>query len=88
MQDIEKMKKEIGEKIKEKREKLNLSQEQLADKLGYKSKTSIHKVEQGMTDLPQSKIIEFAKALNTTPTYLMGLEIPEEIPNSIPEVSL
>lgn len=86
MQDIEKMKKEIGEKIKEKREKLNLSQEQLADKLGYKSKTSIHKVEQGMTDLPQSKIIEFAKALNTTPTYLMGLEIPEEIPNSIPEV--
>lgn len=86
MQDIEKMKKEIGEKIKEKREKLNLSQEQLADKLGYKSKTSIHKVEQGMTDLPQSKMIEFAKALNTTPTYLMGLEIPEEIPNSIPEV--
>lgn len=86
MQDIEKMKKEIGEKIKEKREKLNLSQEQLADKLGYKSKTSIHKVEQGMTDLPQSKIIEFAKALNTTPTYLMGLEIPEEIPNSISEV--
>lgn len=72
MDEIEKMKKEIGEKIKEKREKMNLSQEQLAEKLGYKSKTSIHKVEQGMTDLPQSKIIEFAKALNTTPAYLMG----------------
>ena len=51
---------------------MNLSQEQLAEKLGYKSKTSIHKVEQGMTDLPQSKIIEFAKALNTSPAYLMG----------------
>ncbi|MBM6823225.1 hypothetical protein H5986_11280 [Fusobacterium mortiferum] len=25
-----------------------------------------------MTDLPQSKIIEFAKALNTSPAYLMG----------------
>lgn len=72
MDEIEKMKKEIGEKIKEKREKMNLSQEQLAEKLGYKSKTSIHKVEQGMTDLPQSKIIEFAKALNTSPAYLMG----------------
>lgn len=72
MDEIEKMKKEIGEKIKEKREKMNLSQEQLAEKLGYKSKTSIHKVEQGMTDLPQSKIVEFAKALNTTPAYLMG----------------
>ena len=72
MDEIERMKKEIGEKIKEKREKMNLSQEQLAEKLGYKSKTSIHKVEQGMTDLPQSKIIEFAKALNTSPAYLMG----------------
>nr|DAV07573.1 MAG TPA: helix-turn-helix domain protein [Caudoviricetes sp.] len=72
MDEIEKMKKEIGEKIKEKREKMNLSQEQLAEKLGYKSKTSIHKVEQGITDLPQSKIIEFAKVLNTTPAYLMG----------------
>lgn len=72
MDEIERMKKEIGEKIKEKREKMNLSQEQLAEKLGYKSKTSIHKVEQGMTDLPQSKIIEFAKVLNTSPAYLMG----------------
>lgn len=76
MHDVEKMKKEIGGKIKEKREEMNLSQEQLAEILGYKSKTSIHKVEQGMTDLPQSKIIEFAKALNTSPAYLMGLEIP------------
>lgn len=86
MDEIEKMKKEIGEKIKEKREKMNLSQEQLAEKLGYKSKTSIHKVEQGMTDLPQSKIIEFAKALNTTPAYLMGWvneKIEENISDNI-----
>lgn len=42
--------------------------------MGYKSKTSIHKAEQGITDLPQSKIIEFARALKTTPSYLMGWE--------------
>lgn len=63
--------KTIGEKIKERREKLGLSQEQLAERLGYKSKTSIHKVEQGITDLPLSKLSEFAKALNTTSSYLM-----------------
>lgn len=61
----------VGEKIKERREKLGLSQEQLAERLGYKSKTSIHKVEQGITDLPLSKLSEFAKALNTTSSYLM-----------------
>lgn len=64
----------IGERIRKKREELKLSQEQLAEIMGYKSKTSIHKAEQGITDLPQSKIIEFAKALKTTPSYLMGWE--------------
>lgn len=83
MFDAEKIKKEIGERIKEKREEMNLSQEQLADMLGYKSKTSIHKVEQGMTDLPQSKIIEFAKALNTSPAYLMGWKEEREFRNKL-----
>lgn len=88
MDEIERMKKEIGEKIKEKREKINLSQEQLAEKLGYKSKTSIHKVEQGMTDLPQSKIIEFAKALNTSPAYLMGWIDEKAEDNKIYDITL
>lgn len=83
MDSTEKIKKEIGKRIKEKREELNLSQEQLANELGYKSKTSIHKVEQGITDLPQSKIEAFAKILKTTPAYLMGWEKETEIRNRI-----
>lgn len=63
---------DIYDKIKYLREKMNLSQEELANKLGYKSKTSIHKIEQKKTDLPLSKVKEFAKVLNTTPEFLLG----------------
>lgn len=64
----------LGEKVKLKREELNLSQEELAEKMNYKSKTSIHKIETGITDLPLSKVKELADVLNTTPAYLMGWE--------------
>ena len=64
----------LGEKVKLKREELNLSQEELAEKMNYKSKTSIHKIEVGITDLPLSKVKELAAVLKTTPAYLMGWE--------------
>ena len=65
---------DIGKKIRLQREFLGLTQEELAKKLGYKSKTTIAKIENGTNDIVQSKVIEFAKALNTTPAYLMGWE--------------
>ena len=64
----------LGEKIKERREQLGFTQEMLANMLGYKSRSTINKIEQGINDITQSKIVEFAKALNTTPAYLMGWE--------------
>lgn len=64
----------IGQRIKEKRELLGLSQQDLANKLGYKSRSSINKIELGVNDIPQSRIVAFAKALDTTPAYLMGWE--------------
>ena len=68
----------LGEKVKLKREELNLSQEELAEKMNYKSKTSIHKIEVGITDLPLSKVKELAAVLKTTPAYLMGWEEKKE----------
>lgn len=65
---------DIGKKIKQKREELGYTQEELANKLGYKSKTTIAKIECGANDIVQSKVLEFAKALNTTPAFLMGWE--------------
>lgn len=59
-------------RIKEKREELGLSQEELAQKLGYKSRSTIAKIESGDNDIPRSKIDAFAEALSTTPQYLMG----------------
>jgi len=51
-----------------------LSQDELAGKMGYKSRTTISKIEAGEVDIPQSKIIAFANALSVTPSYLMGWE--------------
>lgn len=68
----------LGDRVKQKRENMGLSQEELADKMGYKSKTSIHKIEQGITDLPLSKVEELAKVLNVTTSYLMGWESKKE----------
>ena len=49
-----------------------MTQEELANKLGYKSKSTINKIELGINDIPQSKIVQFANALDTTPSVLMG----------------
>lgn len=63
---------EIGKRIKDRREELGLTQEELAEKVGYKSKSAIQKIERGVNELRQEKIATFAKALATTPLYLMG----------------
>ncbi len=68
---------EVGEKIRIRREELGLSQEELAFKVGYKSRSSINKIELDGRGLTQSKIKAFADALNTTPSYLMGWEDEE-----------
>lgn len=58
--------------IKRLREQLGMSQDELAEKTGYTSRSSIAKIEKGLVDLQQSKIISFANALGVTPSQLMG----------------
>lgn len=70
---------EIGERIKLKREELNMSQDELAKKVGYKSRSSVNKIESDGRGLPQNKIVLFANALQTTPAYLMGWENENEM---------
>ncbi|WP_019555239.1 helix-turn-helix domain-containing protein [Propionispira raffinosivorans] len=79
---------ELYKRIRLKREELNLSQDELARKLGYKSRSSINKIEKGENDIPQSKIVAFAEALETTPEYLMGWEnsIPISNTSSVPNL--
>lgn len=63
----------IGQKIKDLRNRLGMTQDELAQKVGYSSRTTINKVEKGVIDLSESKIMAFAKALNATPAFLLGL---------------
>ncbi|WP_312644017.1 LexA family transcriptional regulator [Hydrogenoanaerobacterium sp.] len=62
----------IGIRIRQRREELGYSQDELAKKLGYKSRSTINKIEMGVNDITQSKIQAFADALGTTPSNLMG----------------
>ena len=62
----------IGQRIKQRRIELGMTQEELAHKMGYASKTTINKIENGINDVTQSKIIAFSKALETSVAYLMG----------------
>lgn len=62
----------IGKNIQAARLRAGLTQEELALRMGYKSKSTINKIEQGVNDIPQSKIVRFAEVLNTTPGELMG----------------
>lgn len=67
----------IGQRIKNRREELGMSQEELARKAGYKSRSSINKIEVDGRGLPQNKMVAIAKALDTTPACLMGWNEPE-----------
>lgn len=58
--------------IRERRLSLKMSQQELADMVGYKDRTSVAKVEAGEVDLSQSKINAFAKALGVSPIDLFG----------------
>lgn len=74
---------EIGMRIRSKREELGITQEDLANLLGYKNKSTIAKIENGTNDIPQSKVIEFARALHTTVSFLMDLEGEEVMQSSL-----
>ena len=62
----------IGDRIRARLEELLLSQDELAKRLGYKSRSSFNKIEIGCQNLRQSKIKAIADALDTTPAYIMG----------------
>lgn len=73
----------VSENILAMRKRLGLTQEELASRMGYKSKSTINKIELGINDIPQSKIVKFAEVLGTTPAYLMGWEDDEPVESTV-----
>lgn len=53
----------IGKKIKNRRIQLNMSQEELAFKMGYKSRSTIAKIESGINKLSKNKLNKLCKFL-------------------------
>ena len=77
----------VGENILLMRKQLGLTQEELAKRMGYKSKSTINKIELGINDIPQSKIAQFAEVLCTTPAHLMGWDEEEKTSPEEPKLT-
>lgn len=63
----------IGERIREKRIESGLTQEELSKKLGYKSRSSVNKMESARA-LPLKKVEMMSEVLGCSKSYLMGWE--------------
>ena len=73
----------IGEKIRELRLAKKMSLQDLADEMGYANKSAIARIERGDTDLPQSRVAQFARVLNTSTAHLMGWDVEPENAGSV-----
>lgn len=76
----------VGERIKQRRLELGLTQEELALKMGYKGKTSVCVAETKGNNVTTTKVKKFAKALNVSVQYLLGdLDDTNYPPEDTPE---
>lgn len=62
----------IGQNIKRMRESKGWSQEQLARMMGYKSKSTINKIEKNINDVNQTTLDKFAKIFKCEITDLLS----------------
>lgn len=62
----------IGQRIKDRRNELKMSQRDLCEKMGYSNHSTIGKIEAGKVDIPQSRIVQFSEVLGVSVAYLMG----------------
>lgn len=64
---------ELADRVRCRREELRLTQDELAKRMGYKSRVSINKIENGRP-VSQKIIARLAEALDVSIPYLMGWE--------------
>lgn len=73
----------VGERIKQRRKELGISQDELAKRMGYTSRSTIAKIESGANDVTQSNIVKFADVLNTSIAFLMDWNDSDESASEI-----
>lgn len=77
----------IGKRIKQLREDKGLTQEDIAKKIGVAIQTIYKYENEIVTNIPLDKLEKIAKALQTTPAYLMGWEDNAEKPSKTNKIS-
>lgn len=75
--DISEKMQDIMQRMKDRREELNMSYQALSEKVGL-SKSTLQRYETGyIKNMPVDKLEEIARALCVSPSYLMGWEDPK-----------
>lgn len=67
-------------RIRRRRVEIGMSQEELAEAVGYTGRSAITRIETGRNKVSLDKIPLFAKALHTTEAYILGMDddVPDE----------
>jgi transcriptional regulator with XRE-family HTH domain len=78
----------VGDRIRKRRLELGLTQDELAERLGYKGRTSVCVVETGGDNVTTTKVKKFAMVLGVSPAYLMGWEEEEGYTNEVPVANI
>lgn len=78
--------KDVGQLIKQLREERGWSQDELASRLGYKSRSSVNKIELGERNLTQSKIAAIAKIFGVSPLCFIGDPLEVADPDIIGQI--
>ena len=74
--------KKIGQRIKQVREALGMTQAELARRMGYSARSTINRIENGSQAFPMKKLDKFAQVLDVTPAYLAGFT-EKDIPDGL-----
>ena len=73
----------VADRIRARREELNMSQEELAKRIGCKDKSTISKIEKSGDDISMKNIERIAAALHVSSNYLMGWDTFKEQVNTL-----
>lgn len=76
---------ELGTKIRERRQQLGISQQELAEAVGYTSKGMISRVEGGFINLPMDKLVLISHCLGVKPSYFIMDEKRPRLNNKLIE---
>lgn len=72
----------LGSRIKSERRKLNLSQQELGERLGYFKKDTISLWENGKRAVPLEVLVKLAKEFNVSTDYLLGNTESKQVENT------